>query len=140
MWDALTSDRSYRPAWPADKAAAHLLAGRGTQFDPRCVDAFLDYLRDTADVDARTPGSAEEAVTAAAACHSHADGLEHADGHEHEHVVAHDHTVDHEFDPPEPPDFDPDEVPTRVPATVGAVRRHAHPPRIPAATAARRSA
>ena len=41
VWDALTSDRAYRPAWPPDRALRHLDAGRGTHFDPRCLDAFL---------------------------------------------------------------------------------------------------
>ncbi len=34
VWDALTSDRAYRPAWPPDRALRHLDAGRGTHFDP----------------------------------------------------------------------------------------------------------
>src|SRR5215218_9129108 len=41
VWDALTSDRAYRPAWPPDRALAHLEADRGAHFDPRCLDAFL---------------------------------------------------------------------------------------------------
>ena len=41
VWDALTSDRAYRPAWPPDRALRHLETGRGTHFDPRCLDAFL---------------------------------------------------------------------------------------------------
>jgi HD-GYP domain-containing protein (c-di-GMP phosphodiesterase class II) len=41
VWDALTSDRAYRPAWPPDRALRHLEAGRGTHFDPDCLDAFL---------------------------------------------------------------------------------------------------
>lgn len=39
-FDALTSDRPYRPALPPDTAFAEVLAGAGTQFDPRCVAAF----------------------------------------------------------------------------------------------------
>ncbi|MDF2740736.1 MAG: Metal-dependent phosphohydrolase, subdomain, partial [Actinomycetia bacterium] len=27
VWDALTSDRAYRPAWPPDRALRHLEAG-----------------------------------------------------------------------------------------------------------------
>jgi HD-GYP domain-containing protein (c-di-GMP phosphodiesterase class II) len=41
VWDALTSDRAYRPPWPPDRALAHLEADRGAHFDPRCLDAFL---------------------------------------------------------------------------------------------------
>jgi HD-GYP domain-containing protein (c-di-GMP phosphodiesterase class II)/uncharacterized membrane protein len=60
VWDALTSDRAYRPAWPVDRAISHIADARGTLFDPDCVGAFLDVLRDmglepekvTADVEA----------------------------------------------------------------------------------------
>jgi ribonuclease P protein subunit RPR2 len=38
--DALTSDRPYRPASPLDVARKMIVAGSGTQFDPRVVEAF----------------------------------------------------------------------------------------------------
>ena len=41
VFDALTSDRPYRPALSAADARAHIAAGRGTAFDPQVVDAFL---------------------------------------------------------------------------------------------------
>ncbi len=41
VWDALTSDRPYRPAWTADKARQHILALSGTDFDPDVVDGFM---------------------------------------------------------------------------------------------------
>jgi putative two-component system response regulator len=41
VFDALVSERPYKHAWPLDEARAHLLAERGRQFDPACVDAFL---------------------------------------------------------------------------------------------------
>jgi PAS domain S-box-containing protein/putative nucleotidyltransferase with HDIG domain len=41
VWDALTSDRPYRSAWPCAKAMEHLRAGAGTHFDPRIIDAFF---------------------------------------------------------------------------------------------------
>jgi hypothetical protein len=44
VWDALTSTRSYRPAWPADRARAIMMEGRGTQFDERCFDQFLPLI------------------------------------------------------------------------------------------------
>jgi HD-GYP domain-containing protein (c-di-GMP phosphodiesterase class II) len=44
VWDALTSDRAYRPAWPEDRALALIMDERGRQFDPGCVDAFLQVL------------------------------------------------------------------------------------------------
>jgi putative nucleotidyltransferase with HDIG domain len=40
-FDALTSDRPYRPAMTADEADAILLKRRGTMYDPQVVDAFL---------------------------------------------------------------------------------------------------
>ena len=41
VFDALTSDRPYKAAWPIEQARDHLLAGRGHHFDPVCVDLFL---------------------------------------------------------------------------------------------------
>ncbi|HJE25773.1 MAG TPA: HD domain-containing protein [Methylorubrum populi] len=41
VFDALVSARSYKPAWPLDKARAHLEAEAGRHFDPACVAAFL---------------------------------------------------------------------------------------------------
>ena len=45
VFDALTSDRPYRPARTADEAVAMLEDGRGTAFDPAVVDAFLGSVR-----------------------------------------------------------------------------------------------
>ena len=42
VWDALTSHRSYRPAWSVEQAVALMRQGRGTQFDAACLDEFLD--------------------------------------------------------------------------------------------------
>ncbi|MBI2247826.1 MAG: HD domain-containing protein [Armatimonadetes bacterium] len=41
VWDALTSDRPYRKAWPEAKARAHIREQAGKHFDPRVVEAFL---------------------------------------------------------------------------------------------------
>lgn len=41
VWDALRSDRPYRPAWPVNKVRDHIAQGRGTHFDPHVVDIFL---------------------------------------------------------------------------------------------------
>lgn len=41
VWDALTSDRPYRTAWPKEKARAFIKEQSGTHFDPAVVDAFL---------------------------------------------------------------------------------------------------
>jgi HD-GYP domain-containing protein (c-di-GMP phosphodiesterase class II) len=39
--DAITSDRPYRKARPFPDARAEIIRCRGSQFDPRVVDAFL---------------------------------------------------------------------------------------------------
>jgi putative two-component system response regulator len=41
VFDALTSERPYKPAWPLEKAVDLLSEGKGQHFDPTCVDAFL---------------------------------------------------------------------------------------------------
>jgi two-component system response regulator RpfG len=41
VYDALSSVRPYKPAWPQDRVVATLLAGRGSQFDPDLLDLFL---------------------------------------------------------------------------------------------------
>jgi putative two-component system response regulator len=40
VFDALCSDRPYKPAWPIEKACAEIVAGSGRHFDPACVAAF----------------------------------------------------------------------------------------------------
>ncbi|GAA5513255.1 hypothetical protein Dcar01_01984 [Deinococcus carri] len=40
VWDALTNDRPYRPAWTPERALAHIRAESGTHFDPAVVQAF----------------------------------------------------------------------------------------------------
>lgn len=40
-FDAMTSDRPYRPAQSVDYAVSELVRGRDSQFDPQCVDAFM---------------------------------------------------------------------------------------------------
>jgi putative nucleotidyltransferase with HDIG domain len=44
VWDALRSDRPYRPAWPDDKVIAHIQEQSGSHFDPLVVAAFLEML------------------------------------------------------------------------------------------------
>ncbi len=41
VWDALTSDRPYRPAWPREKVLEHVRSLSGTHFDPMVVQEFL---------------------------------------------------------------------------------------------------
>jgi putative two-component system response regulator len=44
-YDAMTTDRPYRAALPADEVLRRLTAGRGTQFDPELLDVFLELMR-----------------------------------------------------------------------------------------------
>jgi diguanylate cyclase (GGDEF)-like protein/PAS domain S-box-containing protein/putative nucleotidyltransferase with HDIG domain len=55
IWDALTHDRPYRAAWPADRARAYLRSLAGTHLDPAVVAAFLR-------LDPTDPPGAEEPV------------------------------------------------------------------------------
>lgn len=41
VWDALTSDRPYRPAWTDNDALNYILMSSGTHFDPQVVDSFM---------------------------------------------------------------------------------------------------
>ena len=41
VFDALTSVRPYKQAWPLEKAEAYLRESSGSHFDPSCVDAFF---------------------------------------------------------------------------------------------------
>jgi PAS domain S-box-containing protein len=42
VWDALCSDRPYRPAWSEAKALSYIQAQAGKHFDPKVVEMFLD--------------------------------------------------------------------------------------------------
>jgi HD-GYP domain-containing protein (c-di-GMP phosphodiesterase class II) len=69
VWDALTSDRAYRPAWPLDKALEHIVAARGTLFDPLCVDALLDLMAERSLGVERVGIDPDELAALAEACH-----------------------------------------------------------------------
>ena len=44
VYDALTSDRPYRPAWSKERALEYIKSLSGTHFDPRVVEAFVELL------------------------------------------------------------------------------------------------
>ncbi|SCX07250.1 Response regulator c-di-GMP phosphodiesterase, RpfG family, contains REC and HD-GYP domains [Lachnospiraceae bacterium YSD2013] len=44
VFDALTSTRVYKPAFPLEEALALIQEGSGTQFDPKCVEVFMESL------------------------------------------------------------------------------------------------
>lgn len=67
VFDALTSRRPYKEAWPMIKAVEAIRSLAGTQFDPRLVECFLAVLPEIADVMQRYPEQAQpEEPTAAA--------------------------------------------------------------------------
>lgn len=70
VWDALTTDRSYRPGWHPADALAHILAGAGTHFDPAIVDVLAETVYTDLGV-SRPTANGDVAVAAAAAesCH-----------------------------------------------------------------------
>lgn len=45
VWDALSSNRPYRQAWPSDRVQSYLLENSGRMFDPRIVEAFIRMLQ-----------------------------------------------------------------------------------------------
>lgn len=45
VWDALTSDRPYRPAWSREAAIQYIRYESGRHFDPAVVAHFLDLFR-----------------------------------------------------------------------------------------------
>ena len=44
VFDAITSERPYKKAWPLSEALDLLRSGRGSHFDPACVDVFFASL------------------------------------------------------------------------------------------------
>lgn len=44
IWDAVRSDRPYRPAWPDYRALDHVASLSGTHLDPKVVNAFMELL------------------------------------------------------------------------------------------------
>lgn len=47
VYDALTSDRPYRDAWPEEKALDYIQEKSGKHFDPEVVEAFFQLLKST---------------------------------------------------------------------------------------------
>ncbi len=45
-FDAMISVRAYKPTRDREDAMKELVRCRGSQFDPTCVDAFIDYLKE----------------------------------------------------------------------------------------------
>ena len=69
VWDALTSDRAYRPGWDPVRALAHIEAGRNTHFDPIVVDALVQWAAARGITPELGAGHADEAWRAGETCH-----------------------------------------------------------------------
>jgi two-component system response regulator RpfG len=50
VFDALTSVRPYKQAWPVEEAYAYIENQRGVHFDPQVVDAFMEVRREALEV------------------------------------------------------------------------------------------
>jgi putative two-component system response regulator len=50
VFDALTSDRPYKRAWPIERALEHIRSESGSHFDPELVAAFLDSMDEVTEV------------------------------------------------------------------------------------------
>ena len=49
VWDALSSERPYRPAWTGEKVFAYIKQEAGAYFDPQIVDVFLKLMSEPPD-------------------------------------------------------------------------------------------
>jgi len=70
VWDALTSDRSYRPGWEPNQALAHIVAGRSSHFHPRAVDALVELAREWGYTFGPVDGDSGVAIDALQDCHN----------------------------------------------------------------------
>jgi HD-GYP domain-containing protein (c-di-GMP phosphodiesterase class II) len=48
VWDAITSNRVYRPAWPLERARQYINQNAGVQFDPQVVEMFFKVVDERA--------------------------------------------------------------------------------------------
>ncbi|MBI5418696.1 MAG: HD domain-containing protein [Deltaproteobacteria bacterium] len=54
-FDAMISARAYKPTRTREDAMSELIRCKGTQFDPQCVDVFIDYLKENPEAGAHAP-------------------------------------------------------------------------------------
>jgi putative two-component system response regulator len=60
VYDALSHDRVYRPAWPEEKVLATLREGQGAHFDPRLLAHFFACFEEIRAINEANPDDAEE--------------------------------------------------------------------------------
>ncbi len=62
VFDALTSPRCYKTAWPLEEAKSFLRRGAGTEFDPDCVELFLQRSEEILGIMSRFAETSSEAT------------------------------------------------------------------------------
>jgi methanogenic corrinoid protein MtbC1 len=87
VFDALTSDRVYRKAFPVEEAITIMREQRGRHFDPVLLDAFMEVL-ESAGVDARPPAASDPLELAESTLQSFAVALQRGDAELAEGVIA----------------------------------------------------
>ena len=55
VFDALSTERIYKPAFPLEKCLAIIREGRGAHLDPEIVDVFLESLDDVLEIQRNFP-------------------------------------------------------------------------------------
>jgi hypothetical protein len=87
VFDALTSDRVYRKAYPVEEAVTMMRAERGLHFDPVLLDAFLEVLAGSGP-DAREQVRADPSAVVDDALEAFVTGLQRGDAEQAEGAVA----------------------------------------------------
>jgi len=59
VYDALSSDRCYKEAWPEHKTIAYIKSESGKTFDPQLVDVFLKHIQEARDIRAKYPNETD---------------------------------------------------------------------------------
>jgi HD-GYP domain-containing protein (c-di-GMP phosphodiesterase class II) len=74
VWDALTSDRSYRPGWEPQRALDHIVDGAGEHLDPRVVAVLLQVAAEAGHRPSGLGGDSANIDMATSDCHEIGDG------------------------------------------------------------------
>jgi HD-GYP domain-containing protein (c-di-GMP phosphodiesterase class II) len=59
-YDAMTSNRPYRQALVPEDVVEELMTGSGAQFDPQCVEAFIQYISEKKAAENESENSSEQ--------------------------------------------------------------------------------
>ena len=87
VFDALTSDRVYRRAFPVEEAVQMMREQRGRHFDPVLLDAFMEVL-DSSGPDARENERADPSELVESTLETYGTALEHGDAETAEGAIA----------------------------------------------------